>query len=110
MRCCARPRVLVRSGVRELLVISQDTSAYGSDLRYRSVEWRGQSIQTRFIDMARALGELGVWVRFHYVYPYPHVDEVIPLMAAGKVLPVPGHSVPARQPERAQAHAPARAR
>jgi ribosomal protein S12 methylthiotransferase len=79
--------ILVRSGVRELLVISQDTSAYGSDLRYQSVEWRGQSIQTRFIDMARALGELGVWVRFHYVYPYPHVDEVIPLMAAGKVLP-----------------------
>ena len=79
--------ILVRSGVRELLVISQDTSAYGSDLRYRSVQWRGQTIQTRFIDMARALGELGVWVRFHYVYPYPHVDEVIPLMAAGKVLP-----------------------
>ena len=68
-------------------MISQDTSAYGSDLRYRSVEWRGQSIQTRFIDMARALGDLGVWVRFHYVYPYPHVDEVIPLMAADKVLP-----------------------
>jgi ribosomal protein S12 methylthiotransferase len=79
--------ILVRSGVRELLVISQDTSAYGSDLRYQNVEWRGQSIQTRFIDMARTLGELGVWVRFHYVYPYPHVDEVIPLMAAGKVLP-----------------------
>jgi ribosomal protein S12 methylthiotransferase len=79
--------VLVRSGVRELLVISQDTSAYGSDLRYQKVEWRGQSLQTRFIDMARALGELGVWVRFHYVYPYPHVDEVIPLMAADKVLP-----------------------
>jgi ribosomal protein S12 methylthiotransferase len=78
---------LVRAGVRELLVISQDTSAYGSDLRYRNVEWRGQTIQTRFIDMARALGELGVWVRLHYVYPYPHVDEVIPLMAAGKVLP-----------------------
>ncbi len=79
--------LLVRSGVRELLVISQDTSAYGSDLRYRSVQWRGESIQTRFIDMARALGELGVWVRLHYVYPYPHVDALIPLMAAGKVLP-----------------------
>ena len=78
---------LVRSGVRELLVISQDTSAYGSDLRYRSAEWRGQPVATRFIDLARALGELGVWVRLHYVYPYPHVDEVIPLMAAGKVLP-----------------------
>jgi ribosomal protein S12 methylthiotransferase len=78
---------LVRGGVRELLVISQDTSAYGSDLRYRSAEWRGQTVATRFIDLARALGELGVWVRLHYVYPYPHVDEVIPLMAAGKVLP-----------------------
>ena len=79
--------MLVRSGVRELLVISQDTSAYGSDLKYRQVAWRGQPIATRFIDMAQALGELGVWVRFHYVYPYPHVDAVIPLMAAGKVLP-----------------------
>jgi len=78
---------LVRSGVRELLVISQDTSAYGSDLRYRSAEWRGQPVATRFIDLARSLGELGVWVRLHYVYPYPHVDEVIPLMAAGKLLP-----------------------
>jgi ribosomal protein S12 methylthiotransferase len=79
--------MLVRSGVRELLVISQDTSAYGSDLRYRKAEWRGQPVATRFIDLARALGELGAWVRLHYVYPYPHVDEVIPLMAAGKVLP-----------------------
>ena len=79
--------LLVRGGVRELLVISQDTSAYGSDLRYRSAEWRGQPVATRFIDLARALGEFGVWVRLHYVYPYPHVDEVIPLMAAGKVLP-----------------------
>ncbi len=79
--------MLVRSGVRELLVISQDTSAYGSDLRYRKAEWRGQPVATRFLDLARALGELGAWVRLHYVYPYPHVDEVIPLMAAGKVLP-----------------------
>ena len=79
--------LLVRSGVRELLVISQDTSAYGSDLRYRTVQWRGEPIETRCIDMARALGELGVWVRLHYVYPYPHVDGLIPLMAAGKVLP-----------------------
>jgi len=78
---------LVRSGVRELLVISQDTSAYGSDLRYRQVQWRGRTVDTRFIDLARELGELGVWVRLHYVYPYPHVDAVIPLMAAGKVLP-----------------------
>jgi ribosomal protein S12 methylthiotransferase len=79
--------MLVRSGVRELLVISQDTSAYGSDLRYRKAEWRGQPVATRFIDLARALGELGAWVRLHYIYPYPHVDEVIPLMTAGKVLP-----------------------
>ena len=78
---------LVRGGVRELLVISQDTSAYGSDLRYRAVEWRGRTIDTRFIDLARELGSLGVWVRLHYVYPYPHVDAVIPLMAEGKVLP-----------------------
>ncbi|MBS0388127.1 MAG: 30S ribosomal protein S12 methylthiotransferase RimO [Proteobacteria bacterium] len=79
--------LLVRGGVRELLVISQDTSAYGSDLRYRAVEWRGRSVDTRFIDLARELGELGAWVRLHYVYPYPHVDAVIPLMAEGKVLP-----------------------
>jgi len=78
---------LVRGGVRELLVISQDTSAYGSDLRYRAVEWRGRTIDTRFIDLARELGSLGAWVRLHYVYPYPHVDAVIPLMAEGKVLP-----------------------
>jgi len=79
--------MLVRSGVRELLVISQDTSAYGSDIRYRPAQWRGEPRATRFIELARALGELGVWVRFHYVYPYPHVDAVIPLMSAGKVLP-----------------------
>src|SRR5450755_3847978 len=79
--------MLVRAGVKELLVISQDTSAYGSDLKYRAVEWRGQQRQSRFIDLARALGELGVWVRMHYVYPYPHVDAVIPLMSEGKVLP-----------------------
>jgi len=78
---------LVHAGVRELLVISQDTSAYGSDLRYAPVEWRGATRATRFIDLATALGELGVWVRMHYVYPYPHVDAIIPLMAAGKVLP-----------------------
>ena len=78
---------LVRGGVRELLVISQDTSAYGSDIRYRAIEWRGQPLESRFIDLARALGEFGVWVRLHYVYPYPHVDQVIPLMAADQVLP-----------------------
>jgi len=78
---------LVNAGVRELLVISQDTSAYGADLRYAPGSWRGQEYQTRFIDLARALGELPAWVRLHYVYPYPHVDAVIPLMAEGRVLP-----------------------
>lgn len=78
---------LVAAGVRELLVISQDTSAYGADLRYAAAAWRGTRYETRFIDLARALGELGVWVRLHYVYPYPHVDEVIPLMAERRVLP-----------------------
>jgi len=78
---------LVAAGVKELLVISQDTSAYGSDIRYAPGAWRGASYQTRFIDLARGLAELGAWVRLHYVYPYPHVDEVIPLMAARRVLP-----------------------
>ena len=78
---------LVHSGVRELLVISQDTSAYGSDLKYAPATWRGEQRATRFIELARSLGELGVWVRLHYVYPYPHVDAVIPLMQAGRVLP-----------------------
>ncbi len=78
---------LVAAGVKELLVISQDTSAYGADLRYARGEWHGQEWQTRFIDLARALGTLGVWVRLHYVYPYPHVDAVIPLMAEKRVLP-----------------------
>jgi ribosomal protein S12 methylthiotransferase len=78
---------LVRAGVRELLVISQDTSAYGSDLRYAKAQWNGAEHATRFIDLARGLGSFGVWVRMHYVYPYPHVDEVLPLMAEGKVLP-----------------------
>ena len=78
---------LANAGVKELLVISQDTSAYGSDLRYAAGTWRGRSHATRFIDLARALGELNVWVRLHYVYPYPHVDQVIELMAAGGVLP-----------------------
>ena len=78
---------LTAAGVKELLVISQDTSAYGADLRYAPGSWRGRDYQTRFIDLARALGELGVWVRLHYVYPYPHVDAVIALMAEGRVLP-----------------------
>lgn len=78
---------LVKAGVRELLVISQDTSAYGSDLRYAGAAWNGTEYQTRFLDLARGLGQLGVWVRMHYVYPYPHVDEVVGLMAEGRVLP-----------------------
>lgn len=78
---------LVRGGVRELLVVSQDTSAYGADLRYEPREWRGKAYQTRMKALCEGLGELGVWSRLHYVYPYPHVDEVIPLMAEGKVLP-----------------------
>jgi ribosomal protein S12 methylthiotransferase len=78
---------LVKAGVKELLVISQDTSAYGADIRYRAGTWRDQSFETRFLDLARGLGSLGAWVRLHYVYPYPHVDEVIPLMAERRVLP-----------------------
>jgi len=78
---------LVKAGVKELLVISQDTSAYGADIRYRGGQWRDRPYETRFIDLARGLGSLGAWVRLHYVYPYPHVDEVIPLMAERKVLP-----------------------
>jgi ribosomal protein S12 methylthiotransferase len=78
---------LVAAGVKELLVISQDTSAYGIDIKYAASEWKGQKVRAKFIDLARALGELGVWVRLHYVYPYPHVDDVIPLMAEDKILP-----------------------
>jgi ribosomal protein S12 methylthiotransferase len=78
---------LVAAGVQELLVISQDTSAYGLDLGYATSAWRGEERETRFISLAEALGELGVWVRLHYVYPYPHVDRVLPLMAEGRVLP-----------------------
>jgi ribosomal protein S12 methylthiotransferase len=78
---------LVKSGVQELLVISQDTSAYGADLKYAKKNWRGADYQTRMLDLCRGLGSLGAWVRLHYVYPYPHVDEVIALMAEGIVLP-----------------------
>jgi ribosomal protein S12 methylthiotransferase len=78
---------LVKAGVKELLVISQDTSAYGVDVKYRTGFWGGRPVKTRMTELCRALGELGVWVRLHYVYPYPHVDEVIPLMAAGRILP-----------------------
>ncbi|MBI4193991.1 MAG: 30S ribosomal protein S12 methylthiotransferase RimO [Betaproteobacteria bacterium] len=78
---------LVRAGVKELLVISQDTSAYGVDVRYRTGFWRGRPLKTRMTALAGALAELGAWVRLHYVYPYPHVDEVVPLMAEGRILP-----------------------
>lgn len=78
---------LANAGVKELLVVSQDTSAYGLDLQYQSRPWRGRDYQTRFKDLAAALGELGIWVRMHYVYPYPHVDDVVPLMADGRILP-----------------------
>ena len=78
---------LVAAGVKELLVISQDTSAYGIDVKYAASRWRDRDVRAKFIDLATALGELGAWVRLHYVYPYPHVDEAIPLMAEGKVLP-----------------------
>jgi ribosomal protein S12 methylthiotransferase len=78
---------LAAAGVKELLVISQDTSAYGVDVKYAASSWKGREVRARFVDLARELGELGVWVRLHYVYPYPHVGDVIPLMADGKVLP-----------------------
>jgi len=78
---------LVDAGVKELLVISQDTSAYGVDLKYRTGFWQGRPMKTRMQSLCEALGELGVWVRLHYVYPYPHVDDIIPLMAEGRILP-----------------------
>lgn len=78
---------LVKAGVKELLVISQDTSAYGVDVKYRTGFWNGRPLKTRMTELVSALGELGAWVRLHYVYPYPHVDEVIPLMQSGRVLP-----------------------
>jgi ribosomal protein S12 methylthiotransferase len=78
---------LVKAGVKELLVISQDTSAYGLDIKYAESMWKGAPLKARFLELSRALGELGAWVRMHYVYPYPHVDDVIPLMAEGKILP-----------------------
>lgn len=78
---------LKAAGVKELLVISQDTSAYGIDTKYQSVEWEGKPVSTRFYDLCQQLGELGLWVRLHYVYPYPHVDDIIPLMRDGLILP-----------------------
>jgi ribosomal protein S12 methylthiotransferase len=83
----AEAEKLVASGVKELLVISQDTSAYGVDVKYRTGFWQGKPLKTRMTDLAGALGDLGVWTRLHYVYPYPSVDDVIPLMAEGKILP-----------------------
>jgi ribosomal protein S12 methylthiotransferase len=82
---------LLKAGVKELLVISQDTSAYGVDLKYAESQWRGRDVKAKFLDLSRELGDLaqehGAWVRMHYVYPYPHVDDVLPLMAEGKILP-----------------------
>jgi ribosomal protein S12 methylthiotransferase len=78
---------LVKSGVKELLIVSQDTSAYGVDIKYRTGFWNGKPVKTRMTELCEALGAMGVWTRLHYVYPYPHVDEVIPLMAEGKILP-----------------------
>jgi ribosomal protein S12 methylthiotransferase len=78
---------LVKAGVKELLVISQDTSAYGMDIKYAESKYKGREVRAKFYDMAKELGDLGAWVRMHYVYPYPHVDDVIPLMAEGKILP-----------------------
>jgi ribosomal protein S12 methylthiotransferase len=78
---------LVKAGVKELLVISQDTSAYGVDVKYAESKWKDRTVRARFYDLCQELGELGVWVRLHYVYPYPHVDDVIALMAEGKILP-----------------------
>jgi len=83
----AEAEKLVKAGVKELLVISQDTSAYGVDVKYRTGFWGGRPLKTRMTELCGALGSLGVWVRLHYVYPYPHVDEVIPLMAEGRILP-----------------------
>jgi len=80
-------RRLVDAGVKELLVISQDTSAYGVDIKYRTGFWDGRPVKTQLTALARALGDFGVWVRMHYVYPYPHVDELVPLMAEGRILP-----------------------
>ncbi|WP_455481360.1 30S ribosomal protein S12 methylthiotransferase RimO [Bartonella sp. B12(2025)] len=78
---------LVQAGVKELLVISQDTSAYGIDIKYLESSWKDRTVQTKFFDLCRELGNMGIWIRMHYVYPYPHVDEVIELMAAKKILP-----------------------
>ena len=104
--CWPRPRRWSSAGVSELLVISQDTSAYGVDLRYAASAWHGGEVRARFLDLCRALGELGAWVRLHYVYPYPHVDEVIPLMAEGKILPYLDIPFQHASPDGPEGHAP----
>jgi ribosomal protein S12 methylthiotransferase len=86
-RVLAEAERLAKAGVKEIMVISQDTSAYGVDLKHAAGSWRGRQVRAHMTDLAAALGELGVWIRLHYVYPYPHVDDVVPLMAEGKVLP-----------------------
>ncbi len=83
----AEAEQLAAAGVRELLIISQDTSAYGQDIRYRASQWRGRDVRAHITDLSCALGELGIWVRLHYLYPYPHVDELVELMAEGLILP-----------------------
>ena len=102
----AEAKALFAGGVKELLVISQDTSAYGVDVKYRTGFWDGQPVKTRMLELVQKLGEIaepyGAWVRLHYVYPYPSVDEIIPLMATGKVLPY--LDVPAQPPRCAQTH------
>ncbi len=95
---------LVTAGVKELLVISQDTSAYGVDIKYADSPWKDRQVRAKFFDLAKELGELGAWVRLQYVYPYPHVDEVIGLMTEGKVLPYLDIPVPARQPGSPEGH------
>ena len=86
-QCAARSERLVKAGVKELIVIAQDTSAYGLDLKYAASPWRDHEVAARFLDITRELGSLGPWVRLQYVYPYPHVDEAIALMNGGNVLP-----------------------
>ena len=95
---------LVKAGVKELLVISQDTSAYGVDIKYAASKFNGREVRAKFLDLSRELGELGTWVRLHYVYPYPHVDDVIPADGGRQGAALSGHPVPACVPRRAQAH------
>ncbi len=109
--CMTEAERLVKAGVKELLVISQDTSAYGVDIKYAESQWNGAPLQgARSSICAKALGELGAWVRLHYVYPYPHVDDVIPLMAEGKILPYLDIPFQHASPARAEGHAPPGAR